>query len=148
MKTLIAILIIASFLQSTILPLDLVLVILICRSFIKEEAQNLYLAFAFGLFISLLNGHLIGFQSIAYLLIVLSIHLVSKSRFSKNSYLFIPLSLVFFILNTVALSLFQNQNIQLFPKIGLETLLCIPTFYVLRVWEERFIVRKDIKLKV
>lgn len=148
MKTLIAILIIASFLQSTILPLDLVLIILICRAFIREEEENLYLTFAFGLLVSLLNGNLLGFQSIIYLLIVFLTQLISKSRLSKNSLLIIPLSFVFLTFNNMAASLFTNQSIQLFPKIILETVLCLPVFYLLRVWEERFIPRKEIKLKV
>lgn len=148
MKTLIAILIIAAFLQSTILPLDLVLIILICRALIKEDKENLYLAFAFGFCISLLGGHLLGFQSCFYLLTVYSTQLISKSRFAKNSYLFIPLSLILLTLNTAAVSLFANQTIRLFPKVVIETILCIPTFYLLRIWEERFIPRKEIKLRI
>lgn len=148
MKTLIAILIIAAFLQSTILPLDLVLIILICRAFIKEGGNNLFLAFALGLFISHLNGNLLGFKSFFYLVIVYSTQLISKSRFAKNSYLLIPLSLLFLSLNTAAVSLFTNQTIRFFPKVVIETILCIPVFYLLRIWEERFIVKKDIKLKV
>lgn len=164
MKTLIAILIIASFLQSTILPLDLVLIILICRAFIsegnsvlisggknlfiKKDSNNLFLAFAFGLFVSHLNGNLLGFQSIIYLLIIFSTHLISKSRFSKNAYLFIPLSLVFLSFNALAFSFFENQSSNLFPKVALETMLCIPAFTLLRFWEERFIVKREIKLRV
>lgn len=148
MKTLIVSLIIASFLQSTILPLDLVLIILICRSFIREEEENLYLAFTFGLIVALLNGNLLGFQSIVYLLIVFLTHLVSKSRLAKNSLLIIPLSFAFLSFNNIALSYMTNQSIRLFPKIILETTLCMPVFYLLRVWEERFIPRKEIKLRV
>lgn len=148
MKTLIAILIIASFLQATILPLDLVLIILICRAFNKDESNDLFLAFAFGFFIAQLNGNLLGFISIFYLLTVYLTQLISKSRFAKNSYLFIPLSLLFLSLNTAAVSLFANQTIRFFPKVVIETILCIPAFYLLRTWEERFIVKKDIKLKV
>lgn len=148
MKTLIAILIIASFLQSTIMPLDLVLIILICRSFIKEEQENLYLAFILGIVNSLLNGNYLGFQSITYLSVVFLTQLISKSRLSNNSILIIPLSFVFLSLNNMALSLLTNQSIQLFPKVILETLLCVPVFYLLRIWEERFIVKHDIKLRV
>lgn len=148
MKTLIVSLIIASFLQSTILPLDLVLIILICRALIKEDKENLYLAFAFGLFIAHLNGHLLGFQSVIYLLVIFSTQLISKSRLSKNSLLVIPLSFVCLFFNEIAISLIVSQSIQLFPKIVLETILCIPVFYLLRVWEERFIPRKEIKLRV
>lgn len=149
MKTLIAILIITSFLQSAIIPLDLVLVILICRAFVKEEKENFYLAFGFGILVPFLNGHILGLQSIIYLLIVFLTHLISKSRFAKNSlYLIVPSSFVFLSLSSMVNSLLTHMSIQLFPRVILETLLCVPVFYFLRVWEERFIVRKDIKLKV
>lgn len=148
MKTLIAILIIVSFLESTILPVDLVLIILIGRSFIKEEKENLYLGFGFGLLLSLLNGNYLGFQSITYLMVVFLTHLISRSRLAKNSFLVVPLNFMFLSLNEIVLSLMTNQSMQLFPKVILETLLSIPIFALLKVWEERFIVRKEIKLRV
>jgi len=47
----------------------------------------------------------------------------------------------------IAISNFTHQGAQ-FPKIFLESLLSLPIFYLLRLWEERFTVRKEIKLKV
>lgn len=147
MKTLIAILIIASFLQTTIIPLDLVLIILICRSFIREEKTNLYLAFGFGLFVSFLQNSPLGFKSIIYLSVILSTHLVSKSRFSKNSLVFIPLSVIFLLFNTIATSFVNGESIKIFPNLAAEAIICIPAFYLIRGWEERFSPGKDIKLR-
>ncbi|OGE37069.1 hypothetical protein A3D79_00565 [Candidatus Daviesbacteria bacterium RIFCSPHIGHO2_02_FULL_39_8] len=130
------------------MPVDLVLIILICRSFIKEEDKNLYLTFAFGLLVAHLNGNLIGTQSIIYLVTIFATHLIQRSRFAKNWILIIPLSLIFFSLNTATLSVLTNQSIQLFPKVVWETLLIVPAFHLLRIWEERFIPKKDIKLRV
>ena len=80
MKTFVITLIIAAFLQTTILPIDLVLLILICRTYIKSEKSNLYLAFAFGLLNSHLNLNLLGLQSLVYLFFVQTTESLSKMR--------------------------------------------------------------------
>lgn len=148
MKTLIVILIVCSFIQSTILPVDLVLIILICRSFVKSDKSNLILAFGFGLLNSYLNLNLLGFQSLVYLILVVVTESLSKSRLAGNLFLIIPLSLLLMSINQAVLSIFTNHSIRLFPKILLESLLSLPIIYLIRLWEERFIVRKGIKLRV
>lgn len=136
MKTLIIILIIASLLQTTILPINLVLIILICRAYLKAEPANLYLAFAFGLLISYLDLKPIGVQSIVYLTSVLLIQVLSKSRLAGHWLLITPISLIFLSLN------------QLSTKVIWESLFSLPIFYLIRWWEERFIAQKDIKLRL
>lgn len=148
MKTLIVVLIIISFIQSAILPLDLVLIVLICRSYIRTDKANLYLAFSFGL----LNGHLnltsMGLQSLLYLILVSVTESLSKSRLAGNSFLIIPLSLVLVSINQAVLSIFTGGSIQLYPKTLWEAALSLPIFYLVRLWEERFIVRRGIKLRI
>ncbi|MBI2329923.1 hypothetical protein HYU94_00855 [Candidatus Daviesbacteria bacterium] len=140
MKTLIIVLIIAAFLQTTILPIDLVLLILICRAYVVSEKNNLYLSFIFGFLISHLNLINLGSQSLIYLVIVQAAQILSKIRLAGNPLLIVPISLVF-------LSLVNLGTLD-FPKIILTSLLSLPILYSLRLWEERFIVRKEIKLKV
>lgn len=147
MKTLIIILIIASFIQSTILPIDLVLIILICRSYIKSDKTNLYLAFGFGLLDAHLNLTLFGLQSLVYSLVVAVTEGLSKSRLAGNSLLIIPLSLVLLLINQLPL-VFLRQSFQPFPKIFIEACLSLPILYLIRLWEERFIIQKEIKLRV
>lgn len=147
MKTLIAILIIASFLQATILLIDLVLIILICRAYIKSEKANLYLAFAFGLLISHLDLGILGVQSIVFLIIIQAVQILSKSRFASNPFLILPISFVFLSLNGFINFLIGMQTFQL-QKLLLEAFLSLPVLYMIRLWEERFIVQKEIKLKV
>lgn len=142
MKTLIVILIIASLLQTTILPINLVLIILICRAYLKAEATNLYLAFIFGLLMSHLEITPLGLQAIVYLLIVQITQTFAKSRLAGNWLLIVPISLVFLSLNQLAISM------QLSLKVVLESLISLPVFYLIRLWEERFIVQKGIKLKI
>lgn len=147
MRTLIVILIIISFLQATIIPLDLVLIILICRAFIRTGKSNLYLAFAFGLLISHLTVTPMGLQSILFLSLVAITESLSKSRLSQNAYLVIPICFVAILANQIVVSAFTNQSIQLVPKIY-GGILSLPIFYLIRFWEGRFIVRKDIKLRI
>lgn len=148
MKTLIIILILAAFLQTTIIPIELVLIVLICRSFLKISKSNLYLAFFFGLLISHLRIVNLGFDSIVYLLTVQLTQILSKVRLAGNSLLIIPLTFVLLILSQIINFLFLHEGLNLFPKVLIEALFSLPILYILRIWEERFIVRREIKLKV
>lgn len=146
MKTIIIILIIAAFLQTTIIPIDLVLLLLICRAYIKSEKANLYLAFILGLFVTHLNLGNLGIQSIIYLIAVSATQMLSKLQFAGNPLLIVPITAVFLFVNQIINS-YINQNTVGFLSIILASLLSLPTLYLIRIWEERFIVRKDIKLK-
>lgn len=146
MKTLVISLIIAAFLQITILPIDLVLLILICRAYIKSEKANLYLAFAFGLFNSHLNLNFLGLQSLVYLFVVQITESLSKLRLAGNPLLVVPISLIFLSLNQVTISIINHSSLEL-SKVIFTSLLSLPTFYLIRFWEERFIVQKEVKLK-
>lgn len=147
MKTLISILIIAAILEATILSYDLVLIILICRSFIKAGKANLYLAFAFGL----LNAHLtltpLGLQSILFLVLIQITQILSRSRLSNSSLFIIPICLVLLSLSTLLTVLIHAKIFQ-FTHIIFESILSLPIFYLVRFWEERYIVRKEIRLKI
>lgn len=148
MKTLIIILIISSFIQTTIIPLDLVLIILISRSYIKSSAANLYLALGFGLLISHLNLNNLGMDSLTYILAVQITQVLSKTRLTGNSLLIFPITFILLSFSHLVSSLILHQSVNLFPKVLIESLISLPIFYGIRLWEERFIVRKEIKLKV
>lgn len=147
MKTLIIVLIIVAFLQTTIFPLDLVLLILICRAYIKPDKANLYLSLGLGLLISQLDLSLLGLHSVVYLALITLTSSLSKSPLARNSLLIIPISLVLLFLNQMTISFAAHQTPEL-AKVIFESLLALPILYFIRLWEERFIVRKDIKLKV
>lgn len=140
MKTLIIILIIASFLQTTIVPIDLVLLILISRAYLKSDKSSLYLGFAFGLLIGHLNLTGLGITSLVYVLIIAATQVLSKLRLASNPLLIVPISFVF-------LSLDQLVTWDI-SRIIFSSLLSLPIFFLIRLWEERFIVQKEIKLKL
>lgn len=148
MKTLIVILIISSLLQSTILPINIVLIILICRSYIRDDKTNLILAFTFGFLVSFLSLKTLGFYSLLYLVIVQLTQILSKTRLTGNPLWILPVSFIMLTINNVASSLISNQSIHLMPQVLIETALSLPIFYFIKLWEERFIVRKEIKLKI
>lgn len=147
MKTLIIILIIASFLQTTILPIDLVLLILICQAYIKSEKSNLYLGFAFGLLTSHLNLNILGLQSLIYLVCIAATESLSRLRLAGNPLLIVPVSLVFLSLNQLINSLLRQSTFDL-PTIIFTAFASLPILYLIRFWEERFIVQKEMKLKI
>lgn len=147
MKTLILVLIIISFLQATVLPINLVLIILICRAYIKSDKTNLYFAFTFGLLTAHLNLTFLGLQSVVYLILIQITESLSKTRLAGNPLLIVPISLMLLVLNSVTNSIFIHQ-IWEFKGVILESLLSLPILYLVRIWEERFIVRKEIKLKI
>lgn len=148
MKTLITILIIAAFLQTTIMPINLVLIILILRSFLKMDASNLYLAFFIGLLMSVLDFKPLGFYSLIYLAATTGTQLVTRLRFSNHLVIIFPTVIFFLVAEKLVLSLTIGESLQLMPQILVEAVLVLPTYILLRFWEERFIVRRDIKLRV
>lgn len=147
MKTLIVILIFIAFLQTTILPIDLVLLVLICRAYIKLDKSNFYLAFFFGLLTSHLNLTNLGFQSLIYIFIIQATENLSKSRLAGHPFWILPISLIFLSLNQMINSFFGYQTFSL-QKLLFTSLLSLPILFLVRLWEERFIVRKEIKLRV
>lgn len=148
MKTLVMILTVAAFLQSTILPVNLVLIILICRSYLKTDKGNLFLAFAFGLLVGHLNLDPLGLQVMMNLLIVLATETLAKSRLAGHPLLIVPGTIGLLSLNALVNSVVTAQSVQAYPQIVWEGLISLPIFYFLRLWEERFTISKEIKLRV
>lgn len=136
MKVLIIILIVASFLQTTIWPLDLALIILISRAYLKAQKSNLFLAFFLGLLISHLTLGPIGVKSMVYLTVVQITQVLSKSRLAGHPFLIVPLSFVFSLL---------DGN---FYLAVVAAIFSLPIFYSLRLWQERFAPAKEIKLRI
>ena len=123
MKTLIIILILCAFLQTTILPIDLVLLALIFRSYIVSDKSNLYLAFFFGLLVAHLSGTNLGVQSVIYLLIVQLVRVISKIPALNTILTIIPITFLALTFNSVVLAIFNGSSIQLWPEIFLKCLL-------------------------
>lgn len=148
MRVFIAILILGSFLQATIIPINLVAILILVRAYIKVEENNLYLAFFIGLLVSLLENTALGLVSLLYLFLVGAMQLFPKIPISKSLMTSMPFMIVILILNDVATSLIRGSSINIWPQIIFEGILILPIYIALRMWEERFVVRREVKLKV
>ncbi len=140
-------LILFCFLQEAFLPFNLVLLVLISRAFVVDEKENYYLAFAFGLLLSFLAGYPLGVLSIIYLSLVFAIHIFRRMQFATHLLTLIPIAAVSLFLDGAARSLMLSSSFDL--KLFLpQIILIIPVYLATLFWEERFIPKKDLKLKV
>ena len=147
MKTLTIVLILLAFIQTTIIPVDLVLMVILLRAYIKVEKTNLYLAFILGLLVAYLQQLPLGVFSLLYLVLTQLTHLFSKLPVSKNFFSVVPLICILLSSNELVSLLFAGRSPDWF-RILWGSLLALPLYFVLKIWEERFVVRPEIKLKV
>lgn len=147
MKTTVFILFIAAFLQTTVLPINLVLIILICRAYIKPGQINLFLAFAFGLLIAYLSLGNLGLQALNFLVLIQLAQIFSKIKFFTHPILIVPLTFILLSIYELVNSLLNQQSPQIIPTCLFESITSFFIYYLIALWEERFIVPKDIKLK-
>lgn len=147
MKTFLLIVLLLAFLQSTFLPLNLVLVMLISRSLVLDEPGNLLSAFLAGLILSFLTQVNLGYWPLLFILAVKLIQLLKRIPVSFNALMvFFSSGLVISVVSLLN-QLFIDQDLHIL-QIIFESVLVIPAFYFTRFWEERFIVKKSIKLKI
>src|SRR5688500_4984341 len=95
----IILLILMTFIQTSVLSIDLVLLFLIVRSFSIESKSNYLLAFFFGLLVSLLNTEILGIMSIFYLLVVKIVHIIKSMTFAQNWVTIFPLTAAILIIS-------------------------------------------------
>ena len=148
MKTLIVVLILLSFLQVTVIPANLVLIILILRAYLFPAKENLYLGFFFGLLISYLEPQSLGIYSLVFLSFIQVIHLIRKTPFSMHFLVMIPAVIIVLILDSFFQGLLTKSSVYLWPGVFMEALLAVPIYFVLKIWEERFVVKPEVKLRI
>ena len=139
-------LIILSFLQASLIPVDFILLALIARSFVSSDKSNYFLAFAFGILVSLLSGKLLGSPSIFYIFPVFLASLLRKSPFLTNPVL-VFLSAAFLVILAHILKVLQGVSPN-FILVAMEVAFILPVYFAVRFWEERFVPGKEIKLKM
>ncbi len=147
MKTIIFLFIIAAFLQSSFIPVNLVLIMLICRCLVVEEKTNYYLAFFIGLLLGILSPVNLGFWPLLFTIVVKVVHLLRKISLAANLLTIIPISFIILLL----ISFFEKTLFQAsldFKMIIIETIVAFPIFIFFRFWEERFIIKPELKLRI
>ena len=147
MKTILLFPIFFAFLQSAFLPINLVLVVIIARSLITESRDNLFLAFFGGLILSFLTQVNLGYYPIVFILVVKLTGMLKKLPVSFNVLpIFLSGSLVVGLV-TLANSYFISQNLAFTPHL-IEAILVLPTYWLIKIWEGRFVAKSHMKLKV
>lgn len=147
MKGLIIILVFASLIQSTFLPINLVLTILIIRSFIVDTKSNFYLAFIFGLVVSLLQGQMMGLISLINLFSVSLVTVLKRSQIVQNLITLMLAGVVLLTIDNIIQSLIAQASLD-FKLAIYQTIILIPMYLLVRFLEERFVVQEEIKLKM
>jgi cell shape-determining protein MreD len=147
MKLFVFLLIIACLLQASVVPANFALILLVSRSLIIDEKNNLYLALFTGLLLGLLMSINIGFYALVFVLYVEIVHLVKKSPISANILTVVPLTFVLLLALSYLEELILNQSFNLSPLL-IQSLIALPFFVAVKFWEERFVVSPPLKLKM
>ncbi len=147
MKLFILLLILAMFIQTSFLSVNLCLILLIARSLIVQERSNLFAAFFGGILLGVLSSVNLGFWPFVFLIVVAVCQFVKKSPPLANIFATVTTAVLLILLVSIVESVVYHQNIN--PKIvAVEMVLLIPAFLLINFWEERFVVRPDIKLRL
>ena len=147
MKLFSFLILLAAFLQTSLIPLNLCLILLISRAYTNHSKQNYFLAFFAGIFLGFLAPYNIGFWPLTFLVAVFIVHVFRLLPISGRFLTIIPVA--FIILTAVSLleSLaFHTPFLWLYPVIS--SLLTLPIFIVVHQWEDRFIIKPAVKLKM
>lgn len=142
MKTIIVILILLAFIEASIWPLNFGLIVILTRAFIRQDQVNLILAFGFGLLLSVLQNLNLGLEALLFVLFVEIVYLWGKTTFSENIWSILPVVGILLAVTEIV------SGTMSLPKMIVEVILILPIYLIIRFWEERFIVHKEIKLKM
>ena len=147
MKTLLLFITLFAFMQSAFLPINLVLVVIIARGLSFDDRDNLILAFFGGLILAFLNQVNLGYYPLIFLLIIKFSGLIKKLPISFNPLMIFLSGSLLISLTAFLNSLFINQYLEIYPHL-VEVILVLPAYFLIKLWEEKFIVKSYIKLKI
>lgn len=137
----------AAFLQSSFLGVNLVLLLIAARSLILKDQDNYLIAFISGIILGILLTQNLGFWALVFLLVVKLIQLIKELPFTSNIVTVLPIGFLVVLISSFLEQLFFKQSIN-FTKIIIETLVFLPIYILIKIWEERFVVKPVFKLKL
>lgn len=147
MKLFILTIVVASLFQTSLLPVNLVLLLLLTRSLITDERSNLWSAFFAGVLLGLLSGANLGFWAVIFLVVVKLAVIIKQLPIQINLRTVLPISLgIIVLVNLVEWWFLKVSLSQL--KVLTEALLSLPIYVIVGWWEERFVVAPAVKLKL
>jgi hypothetical protein len=147
MKTLLLLITLFAFLQSAFLPVNLVMVILVARALVVPDRENLFLAFFGGIILSFLTQVNLGYFPLIFILVVKLGEFIKTFPVSFNIFMiFLSGSVLIAIVGGLNM-LFISQNMSLYTHL-VEAILVVPFYFVIKLWEERFVVKSHMKLRM
>ena len=148
MNVLIGLIILSAFLQTSFIGINIVLLFLVCRSFIVESRMNYFLAFFVGLLISILAVQNLGFWALVFLIAVKIGHVFGKLPFNRGLLTALPAIALSVFTATVLQGVIEGQTINWNIPV-IEIVIGIPIYFFLSFWEDRFMVHtSNVKLKL
>lgn len=145
--TLILILVLLSFLQSALSFFQIILLALIARSFLVSDRKNYWLAFGLGLLLTLLTDIKLGSLSVVYILTVVLVYFVKERSVGSHWWVLLPVTMLMLGVDSLIKMMLLGSSLDIFPILW-QTVLILPVYFCLKIWEERFVVKKEIRLKV
>lgn len=136
-----------AFIQATLLTWEVVMIVLILRSFLLSGVVNYYLAFALGLLLSLLLGYPLGSLSLLYLGIVAVVYFFKKARFASHWLAMVVMSAILLLAYHLALNFLLSVSFR-WSSYLVEAVLIVPAYLAVRLLEEKFVPATQMKLKV
>lgn len=136
----------ALFLQTTFLPLNLCLMLICTRSLVTTQKSTLILGAIFGVLLGILSNINLGFYALVFLLASKAIEIFKASPLYNNIIFFLPLLFFIYLISSLFSSLILVSSFS-WVQVIFETFISIPIYFLIKFWEERFIVRPQVKLK-
>lgn len=147
MRLFIILILLSAFIQTSFLPINLCLILILSRSLVSYKRSNYILGTVSGIILGVLNGQNIGFWALVFLIVSAIIHSTKKLPFSFTYITVIPIAFLASLMVSFLEKTFFGQTIN-FVKVFIEAFLTLPAYIFIKFWEERFVVRTDIKLKI
>ncbi len=147
MRLFILFLVFALLLQTTLLGINLCLVLIVARSLAVSERSNLIAGFFTGIFLGAMSSINIGFYSILFVICTKVVEIFKGSALSGNFLSFIPLCFIIYMGAAFFERVFLSQSVNL-SKIIWELFATVPTFLIIKFMQERFTMKPGIKLRV
>lgn len=148
MRLFITLIVIALFLQTSFVPLDICILLLISRSLVFPNKTNLILGFSAGLVLGFLSSINLGFYAISFLIIIELVHLINRLPVLTKFWAVVPVTFVMLMLLSVFELLILRKTMNL-TIIIIESFLVVPVFLFIKFYEDRFSPAPDkIKLRL
>ncbi len=139
--------IIAAFLQTTVINLQLSLMILLSAALLRRDNLALYLSLFAGILIGTLSGINLGYYSLVYLAIVQGIRIYRRAPIHGNILFIAPAAVSAFFVFQLASLIYLHTSLDL-VKIIFDSLIFVAFYWLIQFFEDRLNSNTEIKLRL